>query len=57
MGLIRKILDGITARLGGERSLDTISRSSDLVLAGVIIGILAMIILPVGPNIIDYLIA
>lgn len=57
MEFIRRILDGITARLGGERSLANISRSSDLALAVLIIGILAMIILPVGPHIIDYLIA
>lgn len=57
MNAIRRVLDGITARLGGDRSLDTISRSSDIALAMVIIGILVMIILPVSPNIIDYLIA
>ena len=33
MDAIRKVLDGITARLGGERSLDAISRSSDIALA------------------------
>jgi type III secretion protein V len=54
---IRKILDGITARLGGERSLSSISRASDVALAVVIIGILTMIILPVPPDVIDYLIA
>lgn len=57
MNFFKKILDGITARLGGERSLETISKSSDIALAAVVIGILAMIILPVGPEIIDYLIA
>lgn len=57
MGSIRKVLDGITARLGGDRSLNTISRSSDVVLAILIIGILTMIILPINPHIIDYLIA
>src|SRR4029079_1359601 len=57
MGLFKRILDGITARLGGEKSLENISRSSDVALAVLIIGILAMIILPVGPAIIDYLIA
>lgn len=54
---IRKALDGISARLGGDRSMANISRSSDIVLAMVIIGILAMIILPIGPHVIDYLIA
>ena len=57
MDTIRKILDGITARLGGDRSLNTISRSSDVALATLIIGILTMIILPINPHIIDYLIA
>ena len=57
MELIRKILDGITARMGGERSMQNISRSSDIVLAVLIIGILAMIVVPVNPHVIDYLIA
>ncbi len=57
MNAIKKILDGITARLGGERSMGAISRSSDIVLAMVIIAILAMIIIPVKPWVIDYLIA
>lgn len=54
---IKNILDGITARLGGERSMDNIARSSDLALAFLIISILAMIIIPLNPHIIDYLIA
>ncbi|MEI8366184.1 MAG: type III secretion system export apparatus subunit SctV [Parachlamydiaceae bacterium] len=57
MELIRRILDGITARLGGEASMQRISKSSDIALAVLIIGILAMIIIPVNPHIIDYLIA
>lgn len=57
METIRKVLDGITARLGGERSLSNISRGSDIALATIIIAILAMIIIPVNPHIIDYLIA
>jgi len=57
METIRRILDGITARMGGERSIETISRSSDIVLAVLIIGIMAMIIVPINPHIIDYLIA
>jgi len=57
MQVIRNILDGITARLGGERSMENISRSSDIALALLIIAILAMIIIPVNPFIIDYLIA
>lgn len=57
MDLIRRILDGITSRLGGDRSLDTISRSSDIALALLIICIMAMIVIPVNPHVIDYLIA
>lgn len=54
---IFNLLDGITARLGGDQSLANISRSSDLVLAVLIISILAMMIIPVPPIVIDYLIA
>lgn len=54
---IRRILDGITARLGGENSLENISRSSDVALAVLIIGILAMIVVPLNPHVLDYLIA
>lgn len=54
---IRNILDGITARLGGERSLERIGRGSDIALAVVIMGIMAMLIVPMNPHVIDYLIA
>ncbi len=54
---IRQILDGVTARLGGDRSLDTVQRSSDLVLALVLTLIIGMLILPLPPEVIDYLIA
>jgi type III secretion protein V len=57
MNIITEILDGITQRLGGEKSLSNISKGSDLALALLIIGILGMIILPIGPTVIDYLIA
>jgi type III secretion protein V len=56
MNSFRRILEGITSRLGGERSLENISRGSDIALAILIIGILGMIILPIGPHVIDYLI-
>lgn len=56
MNIIRRILDGITARIGGTSSLDSISRSSDIALALVIVCILAMIIVPIPPHVIDYLI-
>jgi len=55
--MIRKILDGITARLGGEKTLARITGASDLALAFLIMGILCMIIIPVPPSVIDYLIA
>lgn len=54
---IRQVLDGVTARLGGDRSLDNVQRSSDLALAVVLMFILAMIILPIPPTAIDYMIA
>lgn len=57
MEIIRKVLDGITARLGGERSRENIAASSDIALALLIIGIMAMIIVPLPPILIDYLIA
>lgn len=56
MRWIKNVLDGITARLGGERSLENIGRSSDLVLAFIIMGILAMLIVPLSPHVLDYLI-
>ena len=57
MNLIRKLLDGMTSRLGGNRSLDNIARSSDVALALIVIAILAMIIIPLPPGVIDALIA
>jgi len=57
MNFITNILDGITARLGGQRSMGVIARSSDIVLALIILAILIMIIIPIEPWMIDYLIA
>lgn len=57
MQWIRNILDGITARLGGERSVENIGRSSDVALAIIVMGILTMLIVPLTPHIIDYLIS
>lgn len=57
MNSIKKILNDITARLGGDKSVGMISRSSDIALAVIIISILGMIILPIPPSVIDYLIA
>lgn len=55
MTAMKKILDGIAARLAGEGG--AITRSADIALAMIIIAILGMIILPVNPHVIDYLIA
>lgn len=57
MGWVRNILDGITARLGGERSLENIGRGSDIALALIVMGIIAMLIVPMNPHVIDYLIS
>lgn len=43
--------------LGGERALTSISGSSDIALAIIIIGIIMMLIFPVSPHVIDVLIA
>lgn len=55
--VIRQVLDGVTARLGGDRSLETVQRSSDILLALVLTGIISMLIIPLPPMVIDYLIA
>lgn len=57
MGYIVKLLNGITARLGGARAMENISRSSDIALVAIIIAILVMIIIPVPPWMIDILIS
>jgi type III secretion protein V len=57
MEALKRMLDGITARLGGDRSLENMSRTSDFALALLVMMILAIIILPVGPSVINYLIA
>jgi type III secretion protein V len=57
MNFLKGILDGITARLGGSQSRAIISKWSDLALAILIVAIIGMIIIPIPPGIIDYLIA
>jgi type III secretion protein V len=57
MRKLKEILDGISARLGGDRSLENVSRSSDIVLAAALVGIIAMLIMPIPPQVIDYLLA
>ncbi len=54
---MKKLFDNIIRFLGGERALTSISGSSDLVLATLIIGIIMMLIFPVSPHVIDVLIA
>lgn len=43
--------------MGGDRALTTIGRSADLVLAGWIVGIIIMMIIPLSPHLLDVLIA
>lgn len=57
MHFIIRLLDGITARLGGERSAENINRSADLALIVVLIGILSMMIVPMPAVALDFLIA
>jgi len=54
---VNKFLNNVTRLLGGERALATISGSSDLILAMLIISIIMMLIFPVSPHVIDVLIA
>lgn len=54
---MKKFLDSLGKYLGGEKALSTISRSSDLILAFVIISIIMMLIFPVSPHVIDLLIS
>lgn len=55
--MIIKMLDDLAARLGGESSVHKISRSSDVALAILVIGILGMMIIPVPLALLDLLIA
>lgn len=52
-----KFFDKLARILGGEKALASISGSSDLALAGVVISIIMMLIFPVPPHVIDLLIA
>jgi type III secretion protein V len=54
---MNKFLDSLTRILGGERTLSTIIKASDLVLAFIVISIIMMLIFPVSPHVIDILIA
>src|SRR3989344_4025473 len=54
---MNKFLDRLIRTLGGERALSTISGSSDIVLATLVISIIMMLIFPVSPHVIDVLIS
>lgn len=53
---MNKFFQAFIRFLGGEAALNTINRSSDLLLAGWIIAVIVIIILPVPPYIVDLLI-
>lgn len=53
---MRKFLDRMATKLGGDKALVFITQSSDLILAGWIVAIIIMMIIPVSPSIIDLLI-
>lgn len=57
MKFFYKLLEGITYRLGGAEGTKNISKASDIGLAVLIVGILSMMIIPMSPIIIDFLIA
>jgi type III secretion protein V len=57
MRKIKEILDGITARLGGDRSLENVSKSSDIVLAVALMLIIGMLIIPIPPFFVDLFLA
>lgn len=54
---MNKFLENLTRFLGGERALSTITKSSDLILAFIVISIIMMLIFPVSPHVIDVLIS
>ena len=54
---MNKFFDRAVRLLGGDRALNLISNSSDIVLAVLIIAIIMMLIFPVSPHVIDILIS
>lgn len=54
---VNKTLEMVYRTLGGDRALGAISRSSDLMLAAIIVAIIMMLIFPVSPAVIDILIS
>ena len=51
------ILDNLTKYLGSTKTLSSITKSSDLILAAFVLSIIMMLIFPVSPHVIDILIA
>lgn len=54
---MNKFFNNLARLLGGDRALNFITRSSDLLLAGGVIAIVMMLIFPVSPHVIDVLIS
>lgn len=54
---MKKFLDNMTRLLGGDKALNAISGSSDLILAGLVIAIIMMLIFPINPHLIDAMIS
>jgi type III secretion protein V len=54
---MNKFFDNLARILGGDRALGIITKSSDLLLAFVVIAIIMMLIFPVSPHVIDVLIS
>lgn len=54
---MRRFFDNLIRVLGGERALVTIGKSSDLIVAVVIIAIIMMLVFPIPPHFIDFLIS
>ncbi len=54
--MVKKVYHFLTRSFGGDTALNTINRSSDVLLAVWVIAVIVMIILPVPPAIIDLLI-
>jgi type III secretion protein V len=54
---MKQYMDRILSLLSSEKLLQFINRSSDLLLAGWVVGIMAMMIIPIPPVLIDIVIA
>lgn len=54
---MNKFFNNLVRILGGDRALNFVGRSSDLMLAAVIIAIVMMLIFPISPHMIDVLIS